>query len=238
MLGLGLLFFVAESKGTPPPLTPTPTLVATRTYTPTSTPTRYPTYTPYPTFTPIYTYTPYPTSTPLPPNLTYTPYPTFTPVPPEWTYTPYPTYTPFPPVATFTPLPTYTRAPTVIMGLNGRPFTANLRIDPDSTREEILTRLRPQIQECLGRFNGEARAGVALIFGTNPDPSVGNTFAERADEVLRQVFPRIFEGTVIKQYHSISNDPSQNGLIELEIYFINESSQGEVIGEDEPVCNP
>jgi hypothetical protein len=238
LLGLALLFFVAESRGTPP--APTPTITPTPTFTPSHspTPTRYPTYTPYPTFTPIYTYTPYPTSTPLPPNLTYTPYPTFTPVPPEWTYTPYPTYTPFPPVATFTPLATFTPFPTIIFGLNGTPFVANLKISPNAGDGTIREQLRPQIQQCFARFEGVAKAGVALILGTNPSPSVGNRFARLADETLRQQYPGIFEETFSKQFHFISGNPAQNGDIEVEVYFITQSGQDDPFTPADAVCNP
>lgn len=248
LLGLGLLFFVAESRGTPPAPTPTitprPTLTytPTRTYTPTPTVTRFPTYTPYPTFTPIWTYTPYPT---FPPNLTYTPYPTFTPVPPEWTYTPYPTYTPFP------PLPTQTPYPTIVFGLNGTPFTANLKLDAGDAaqlvsgsssavtqaRQRIQARLRTQVLSCFSRFSGQARAGVALIFGANPNPTVGNAMAREADAALRQAFPRIFENTVTKNYHFISDDPSQNGDITAEVYFVSESG-GDPFTLEEEECNP
>lgn len=261
LLGLGLLFFVAESKGTPPAPTPTITPTPSRTFTATSTITRMPTYTRYPTFTPIYTFTPYPTYTPLPPNLTYTPYPTFTEVPPEFTYTPYPTFTEVPPEFTYTPYPTYTPFPplptstpaaTVLFGLNGTPYTANFRIDPGSAntlvsgssearsaaRAEIQSRLAPQVQRCFGQFDGVARAGVALIFGTNPNPTTGNVMAQETDTVLRQEFPRIFDGTVSKNYHFISSSPSDNGAITVEIYFINASGSGEPFNPEENTCNP
>lgn len=257
LLGLGLLFFVAESKGTPPPPTPTTTatptltLTPTRTYTSSPTVTRYPTNTPYPTFTPIFTYTPYPTFTPLPPNLTYTPYPTFTPVPPEWTYTPYPTYTPFPPVATSTALATYTPYPTVLFGLNGTPYTAELRMSPSTAaglissgevraraREDMRAQLRSQIQTCFGSFDASARAGVAIVLGANPSPSVGNAMAEEADLILREEFPTIFEGAVTKPYHFISGDPAQNGDITAEIYFINASGETDLFSPEDSVCNP
>ncbi|HZQ06613.1 MAG TPA: hypothetical protein VFD70_08540 [Anaerolineae bacterium] len=238
LLGLGLLFFVAESKGTPPAPTPTITLTPTRTYTPSPTVTRYPTYTRYPTFTPRFTFTPYPTYTPLPPNLTYTPYPTFTDVPPEWTYTPYPTYTPFPPEPTYTPGATYTPYPTVLFGLNGTPYTANLHVTPGSSMSSMQSQLRPQVQQCFTRFDGVSRAGIALLFGTNPIPSVGNDMARAAETVLRQEFPRIFDGTVSRTYHYISGDPAQNGDITAEIYFINQSGEAEVFTDQDSVCNP
>lgn len=232
LLGLGLLFFVAESKGTPP--APTPTITPTASTTPTTTPTitRLPTYTRYPTFTLIHTYTPYPTFTALPPNLTYTPYPTFTDVPPEWTYTPYPTYTPFPPEATYTPFPT------VLFGLNESPFTANLKTVPGSSSAAVQDQLRPQIRACFARFDGVARAGVALIFGTNASPTVGNAIARDADAVLRQEFPRIFGETVTKPYHFISGDPGQSGDITAEIYFISEAGQPDPFTAEDSVCNP
>ncbi len=251
LLGLGLLFFVAESRGTPPAPTPTVTSTATRTYTPTNTPTRFPTYTPYPTFTPIYTFTPYPTFTPQPPNLTYTPYPTFTPVPPEFTYTPYPTYTPFPPRATQTALPTYTPYPTSEIGLNGVPFVANLSLNPATVdallgpaegraaaRAAMRTQLRPQAQICLARFNDVARAGVALIFGSDPSPSVGNEIAARTADVLRELYPDIFGETVMKTYHHIST-PAQSGDIEIELYFIGVTGEGsQPFTLADAVCNP
>lgn len=242
LLGLGLLFFVAGSKGTPPAPTPTITGTPTRTYTLTPTVTRYPTNTPYPTFTPIYTYTPYPTFTAAPPNLTYTPYPTFTPVPPEWTYTPYPTYTPFPPVATYTP------AATVEFGLDQVPFVANLHVNPgtaagllsgsEQARAQMRAELQPQLQTCLAPFNDVARAGVALIFGTNPSPTIGNRAAEEVAAILAEQYPQIFGNTVMKTYHFISADPGQNGDIELEIYFIGVTSADEPFTPDSAGCNP
>ncbi len=258
LLGLALLFFVADSKGVAPAPTPTITPIPTRTRTPTNTltptdtltptptVTRYPTYTPYPTFTPNLTYTPYPSLTPYPPNTTYTPYPTFTPVPPEFTYTPYPTYTQPAPAATYTPFPT------VIFGLNGTPFTANLKVNRDTinalvsgsaadqanARAQIQAQLSPQIRTCFNRFDGLARAGVALVFGTNPSPTIGNTIAKEADNVLRQEYPNIFDTTVSKQYHFISADESQDGDITVEVYFISASGESDPFTVDNGTCNP
>lgn len=254
LLGLGLLFFVAESKGTAPTPTPTITRTATltrtptQTFTPSSTATRYPTNTPYPTFTLIHTYTPYPTFTPGPtytPGPSYTPYPTFTPVPPEWTYTPYPTYTQPAPQATYTPYPT------VLFGLNGTPYTAEFHISPSDAvgltsspevraraRDQIRAQLGPQIQTCFSPFDGIAHAGVAIILGANPSPAVGNAMANEADALLREAFPRVFEGTVTKPFHFISADPAQNGHITAEIYFINESGETDLFSPEDSVCNP
>ncbi|MCC7161329.1 MAG: hypothetical protein IT331_02455 [Anaerolineae bacterium] len=258
LLGLGLLFFVAASKGTPPVPTPTITPTASLTFTPTPTITRLPTYTPYPTFTPIYTFTPYPTFTPFPPNLTYTPYPTFTPIPPEWTYTPYPTYTPFPPVATqtpratFTPLSTYTPYPTVVYGLSGTPFVANFKVSPATARalltgseqararlrEEMRAQLRTQVQQCLARFNNVERVGVALIFGSDSSPTIGNRLAEETARILSEAYPRIFDGTVMKTYHFISGDPSASGDVEVELYFVGETGRDDPVSSIDSVCNP
>lgn len=244
LLGLGLLFFVAGTKGTPPAPTPTITPTASLTYTPTPTITRLPTYTPYPTFTPIFTFTPYPTFTPFPPNLTYTPYPTFTPIPPEWTYTPYPTYTQPAPQATYTPFPT------VIYGLNGTPFVANFNVSPATARalltgsaqaraqlrEEMRTQLRPQVQLCLARFNDRARVGVALVFGTDASPTVGNRLAEETAAILQQEYPRIFDGTVMKTYHFIS--AASSGDVEVELYFVGETGADDPFTPLDAVCNP
>lgn len=226
LLGIGLLFFVAESRGVKPVPTPTFTLTPTLTLTPTQT--RTPTRTL--TGTATWTWTLTPTITP-----------TFTPF---FTYTPYPTSTPY---------PTYTPPPTFSSGLNPKRYIATLKINPDRVRDlistsaniqnearrEIQSQLISQVQTCFGRFNGRAKVGIALIFGTSPNAGNGNLMAAEAGNVLRDQFPLVFQDAVFSDpYHSINPDPSQNGVIRTEVYFISEQTGFDPIEQFGSECIP
>lgn len=66
---------------------------------------------------------------------------------------------------------------------------------------------------------------MVLAFGSNPNPSTGNKLANLATSLLREEFDNLFAQkgaeTVMRDYHTITNNPAQNGIIELEVFFIN-----------------
>lgn len=192
LLGVAMLFFVFNTVGEP---------LVTATRTPTVTPTLTPTPTP----------TPSPTGTRLP---TVTPTPTMT-----STSTPTPTLTPSP-----------SSTPTPSGGLDPEPEEISFIVDAnsllsdnDSYKQAEQTRVRDIIREKLERFSG-FRAGMVLSTGTTlfTTPSQGRMMADEVNELLRDVFPRVFAGAIFKSFHFLSNDPARVGEIELEIYWIME----------------
>ncbi len=207
-----------------PTYTPGPTYTPYPTYTPGPTPTPYPTYTPGPTPTPYPTYTPGPTPTPYPtytPGPSPTPYPTYTPGP---TPTPYPTYTPWP---TPRPLPTHTPLPRT--GLDARSSTITLVTNADALlspageeKARAVEQVRAQIRERLAALRSR-RAGIVLTFGVSPDPFEGNRIAREVNRVLVEAFPEIFEGAILRDYHTIDPNRANRGNVELEIYFLIET---------------
>ncbi len=229
LLGLAVIF-LAGTRGSSlleiAALTPslTPTITASPTIGPSPTP--YPTYTPGPSPTPYPTYTRGPSPTPYP---TYTPppaptaYPTYTPGPSP---TAYPTYTPGP---TATSYPTYTPGPPIAAGLDIEPYDITLRTDPSlffssdsKERQTAETQLRQQIHACLDSATG-TKAGMVLATGYNPDVSSGHDLALRAMSLLKQEIPAPFAATVQKDYHALTVDPLLNGMITLEVYFVDDA---------------
>lgn len=170
LLGIGLLFFVADSKCAP--ITPTPTSTATATALPT-----------------------------LPPGVT-------------------PTITPSP---TATPLGT----PGTKIGLNQIPYRVILRTDPElflrgktDKRGTAEKRFQDQIQECFNRTRN-SRVGLVLATGSNPDSANGRRFALSAIDILKKYGAPFEQSTVYKDYFNLSgDDPSLNGTVELEVYYI------------------
>lgn len=228
LLGLAVIF-LASTRGSSlieiAALTPTRTPTITPSPTIGPSPTPYPTYTPGPSPTPYPTYTPGPSPTPYP---TYTPpaaptaYPTYTPGPSP---TAYPTYTPGP---TATPYPTYTPGPAVAAGLNVKAYAVTLRTDPSlffssnvNDRQTADNQLRQQIRNCLDGATG-AKAGLVLATGYNPGVDNGHSLARRAMSLLQEI-PGPFAGTVQKDYHGLTVDPLLNGMITLEVYFIDDA---------------
>lgn len=170
LLGIGLLFFVADSRGTP--FTPVPTLV---------TATASPTFPPWATLT----------ATPRAPTAT--------------------------PVGT----------PGTKIGLNPTPYRVVLRTDPElflrrktDRRGTAEKRFQDQIQECLGRTKS-SRVGLVLATGSNPDATNGRLLAQSAINLLKQYSAPFEPSTVYKDYFNLSgDDPSINGTVELEVFYI------------------
>lgn len=154
-----------------------------------------------------------PSATPLP---TYTPFPTQTPLP---TYTPYPTATPLP---TYTPLP----APTPAVQLGSEPVTIVLTTDADvllgpngAAKTAERNRVRQQIRQEFSPYSSQ-RAGIALTFGTSPQPAEGNRLAAEVNRLLLEELPDMFDVSVLRDYHIINADRSQRGRVEMEVYFL------------------
>lgn len=173
LLGIGLLFFVADSKGAP--------------------------------------------FMPAPPTVTATASPT---LPPWVTLTATPSLTPSP---TATPVGT----PGTKIGLNQIPYRVILRTDPElflrgktDKRGTAEKRFQDQIQECFGRTRN-SRVGLVLATGSNPDASNGRRFAQSAINLLKQYGAPFESSTVYKDYFNLSgDDPSSNGTVELEVFYI------------------
>ncbi len=179
LLGIGLLFFVAESRGTPRTPTATPrTATPTGTLSPTVIPTQArgtPSVTPSPTGTPTAT------------------------------------------------------ATSVKTGLNRTPYRVYLRTDPDlflrgksDERGNASDLFRKQIRSCFAA-SVNSRVGMVLATGSNPDASNGHKLAQSAINLLPLEFKSLFEGAVFKDYHNLSaDDASQNGVVELEVYYLDD----------------
>lgn len=205
LLGLMMLFLVS-TRGVPvdqlqPTITPTSTWTPTATQTSTATrPVAIgPTSTRTPTLTPTASRTPSPT-----PTLT----PTLTPQPPA-------------------------------IGVNQTAYTVVLRVNPDrlpaffagdaKAKQQTQVQLTEQIRTCFGAFPGKAKAGFLLAFGGNPLPARGEALAQTATELLRQLYPDLFSGIPIRNYHTITTNPYENGIIELQTHFITQPGLLDVV---------
>jgi hypothetical protein len=58
--------------------------------------------------------------------------------------------------------------------------------------------------------------------GGNPKPENGNQLATEVNGILREEFPRVFTktNTAYKDLHMISTNPSDNGAIYVEVFFV------------------
>jgi hypothetical protein len=199
---------VAVGEASPTPgatngVSPTSTVANTASATPSATDVPSPTLvpTPLPSVTPLPTYTSFPTQTPLP---TYTLYPTATPLP---------TYTPLPP-------------PTPAVQLGSDPVTIVLATDADvllgpngAAKTAERNKVRQEIRKEFSPYSSQ-RAGIALTFGTSPQPAEGNRLAAEVNRLLLEELPDMFDVSVLRDYHIINADRSQRGRVEVEVYFL------------------
>lgn len=219
LLGLMVLFLVSMRGVSPEqlvPPSPTPTATATATLTPTATRSPVPTLSssPSPTSTSTATRTQTPT-----------------------------------PTATQTPTPTMTLQAFVV-GLNPTPYRVTLRVSPAlipgiiAGRSDVLAtaqaQLRKQLSYCFRSMKGQA--GMVLAFGSNPDPNVGNRLAAIVTSLLREEYKELFAReraeAVMRDYHTITSNPAENGLIELEVFFITLPTFPDVIKTYGAECTP
>lgn len=156
-----------------------------------------------------------------------------------------PAPTPVPPwTATFSPTPTRTGTPTAVptsrvspgvpvttptpaIGLNPLPYMVTLRVDPEMffsiNRQVAEERLREQINVCF-ESSRKSRVGLILATGyTAEAPNKGHELALGVQPLLFKQFPDTFQRMVFKHYHNFSpDDPIPNGIVELEVYYIDE----------------
>lgn len=138
-----------------------------------------------------------------------------------------------------------------MVGLSQTPFTVTLRINPDlipaimagrpEARTAAQAQLRTQIRYCFARIRGQA--GMVLAFGNNPNPAIGERLAGLATGLLNQEYPDLFpqesgRKTAIRNYHTITNNPGLNGVIELEIFFITLPDYPDIIETYGAKCEP
>lgn len=220
LLGLMVLFLVSTRGATPEQLVPPSTATPTPTTTLTATASLSASLTPTPTNTATPTRTPTPTATRTP-------------------------------TSTATRTPTLTITPQAfVVGLNPTPYRVTLRVSPSlipgimagkaDARATAQAQLRRQMHYCFANMRGQA--GMVLTFGSNPDPNIGNRLAALANALLREEYEDLFARqraeAVMRDYHTITTNPAQNGVIELEVFFITLPEFPDIIGTYGATCVP
>lgn len=153
------------------------------------------------------------------PTLTPTQTPTTTPtLIPTWTPTQTPTATPTQ-TPTATPTPTPTRPPRAI-AQNPVKFSfttdADALLRGDAGERERLQRI---VQSNFKDSNVlDRHAGVVLTFGVARTGSEGEALARAFNQVLQEALPNVFDRTVFRDFHDIT-EPDKRGAIVVEIYF-------------------
>jgi len=130
---------------------------------------------------------------------------------------------------TVTPSPTLTPPATlgIKIGLNQIPYRVILRTDPElflrgkaDRRGTAEKRFQDQVEWCF-RDSKRSRVGLVLATGSNPDAANGRRFALSAIDMLKKYGTPFEQSTVYKDYFNLSgDDPSLNGTVELEVYYI------------------
>jgi hypothetical protein len=116
--------------------------------------------------------------------------------------------------------------PTPVVQLGSEPVTIVLAADADvllgpsgSAKTAERNNVRRQIREQFSPYSSQ-RAGIALTFGTSPQPAEGNRLAAEVNRLLLEELPDMFDVSVLRDYHIINPDRSRRGRVEVEVYFL------------------
>ena len=82
------------------------------------------------------------------------------------------------------------------------------------------TRIQEQIREKFGSFDGVRRVGFVLITGYAAEERTGDVLASEVNQQLEPALENVFKGSVRRELHWITPDPSQRGDVKIEAYFL------------------
>ncbi len=119
--------------------------------------------------------------------------------------------------------------PGIRIGLNPSPYLVTLRTDPetflkrDKNEQGYIDALfQTQVQyyfDSSGR--NKSRVGLVLATGDNSDEDNGHALAKGAIRSLLNKYPDVFRDAIPKDYHRLlQNEPYLNGIVKLEVYFL------------------
>jgi hypothetical protein len=94
-------------------------------------------------------------------------------------------------------------------------------LGPDGpVKDAARAKLRAALLARLGPLLRRRRPGFVILFGYESDPEQGNLLAIETAQQIKHTFRRRFNGAVIRPFHYITADPTQQGVVELDIYLL------------------
>jgi hypothetical protein len=113
-----------------------------------------------------------------------------------------------------------------VVELSNEPVTVVLDTDADvllgpagSEKSVEQDWVRGQISQAFRPYRSQ-RAGIVLTFGISPQPAEGNRLAAEVNRLLLEEYPNVFGSAILRDYHTINRNPSQRGIVEVEVYFL------------------